>query len=67
MTDISKLTDEDDVRFAMSLLAKGGVATVPGSSFFHDPGDGSRIVRFCFAKRMETLQAAARVLRQRLT
>jgi len=66
MTDISALTDKDDVSFAMSLLENGGVATVPGSSFFHDPKDGRSIVRFCFAKRMETLEAAASVLRQRL-
>ena len=66
MTEISGLTEEDDVDFAMSLLADGGVATVPGSSFFENPSDGKRIVRFCFAKRLETLNAAARVLRERL-
>ena len=66
MTDISRLTDKDDVGFAMELVAKGGVATVPGSSFFLDPRDGARIVRFCFAKKMETLERAAVVLRERL-
>jgi aminotransferase len=66
MTDISKLTDKDDVAFAMELVANGGVATVPGSSFFLDPRDGRRIVRFCFAKKMETLERAATVLRERL-
>jgi aminotransferase len=36
-----------------------GVAAVPGSSFFSDPADGAHLVRFCFAKKPETLQAAA--------
>ena len=48
-------------------LARGtgpgtGVAVVPGSSFFHDPADGRKLVRFSFCKRMETLEEAARRL-----
>lgn len=66
MTDISALTELDDVAFAMQLVRDGGVATVPGSSFFLDPRDGRRSVRFCFAKKLETLERAARVLRERL-
>ena len=57
---------EDDVAFARRLVAGGGVATVPGSSFFADPRDGAGSVRFCFAKRMETLERAALILRERL-
>jgi aminotransferase len=66
MTGVRGLTEESDVEFSMSLVANGGVAVVPGSSFFHVPEDGRTIVRFCFAKRLETLRAAARVLRERL-
>jgi aminotransferase len=66
MTDVSKLTDKDDVSFAMELVEGGGVATVPGSSFFLDPADGRALIRFCFAKRLETLERAAEVLRSRL-
>ncbi len=66
MTDISGLTRKDDVTFAMELVARGGVASVPGSSFFLDPADGRAIVRFCFAKKRETLERAAVVLRERL-
>jgi aspartate/methionine/tyrosine aminotransferase len=58
--------DQTDTDFAMALAAKGGVATVPGSSFFHDPKDGVDIIRFCFAKKFETLEAAAKILRERL-
>ncbi|MEZ5979411.1 MAG: aminotransferase class I/II-fold pyridoxal phosphate-dependent enzyme [Planctomycetota bacterium] len=66
MCDTSAITELDDVTFAMRLVSNGGVATVPGSSFFRDRADGSRLVRFCFAKRIETLHAAAEVLAERL-
>jgi aspartate/methionine/tyrosine aminotransferase len=50
-------------------LARGtdgvrGVATVPGSSFFHKPQDGRQLVRFAFCKRLETLAAAAAQLKR---
>ena len=68
MADASALLrqGEDDVAFARRLVRDGGVASVPGSSFFHEPSDGRTLVRFCFAKRLETLERAAAVLRQRL-
>ncbi len=68
MTDASAVLrpGEDDVHFARRLVAAGGVATVPGSSFFSDPRAGRTLVRFCFAKRAETLTAAAGILRERL-
>lgn len=68
MTDIRRHArpGEDDVSFAMRLVDDGGVATVPGSSFFHDPADGRSLIRFCFAKRLETLERAASILRERL-
>jgi aspartate/methionine/tyrosine aminotransferase len=59
MTDISGLTDEDDVAFARRLIADPGVAGVPGSSFYSRPELGRTKVRFAFPKRLETLQAAA--------
>jgi len=66
MTDISGVTERSDVEFAMELVRDGGVAVVPGSSFFLDPSHGRRLIRFCFAKRLETLRRAADVLEQRL-
>jgi aminotransferase len=57
---------QTDTDFAMALAANGGVATVPGSSFFAAPEDGHGIIRFCFAKKFETLEAAAKILRERL-
>jgi aspartate/methionine/tyrosine aminotransferase len=59
MTDISQLTDDDDVTFARRLTADRGVASVPGSSFYSRPELGRTKVRFAFPKKLETLRAAA--------
>jgi aspartate/methionine/tyrosine aminotransferase len=59
MTDISGLTEDDDITFARRLIADPGVAGVPGSSFYSRPELGRTKVRFAFPKRLETLQAAA--------
>jgi aspartate/methionine/tyrosine aminotransferase len=62
MTDISSFGFDDDVSFARHLVQNIGIATVPGSSFYHDPRDGARQVRFAFCKKPETLDEAARRL-----
>lgn len=62
MTDISAFGYDDDVSFAKYLVQEIGVATVPGSSFYRDPRDGARQVRFAFCKKRETLDEAARRL-----
>jgi aspartate/methionine/tyrosine aminotransferase len=59
MTDITSLTDADDVTFARELVATPGVAVVPGSSFYSRPELGRTKVRFAFPKRHETLRDAA--------
>jgi aminotransferase len=59
MCDISRFGFADDVAFTRYLVEEIGVGAVPGSSFFSDPVDGARLIRFCFAKRPETLAAAA--------
>ena len=61
MTDIRDIAraGEDDVAFAMRLIADPGVAAVPGSSFFSHPELGRSKLRFAFPKRLETLEAAA--------
>jgi aminotransferase len=56
MVDISEFGQDDDVAFAEWLAKNVGVAGVPGSSFFREPVN--HLVRFHFAKRIETLQAA---------
>jgi len=59
MADISKFGFSDDIEFTRHLIREIGVAVVPGSSFYHDPTMGSQMVRFCFCKLDETLEAAA--------
>ena len=61
MTDIARpgRDGEDDVAFALRLIADPGVAAVPGSSFFSRPELGRTKLRFAFPKRHETLEAAA--------
>ena len=60
--DFSRISDLDDVTFAKWLTQEIGVATVPGSSFYHDKQDGRTLTRFAFCKRFDTLQRAARYL-----
>ncbi len=59
MTDIGAFGFADDLEFTKYLVREVGVAAVPGSSFYHDPRDGARQVRFAFCKKPETLDAAA--------
>ncbi len=66
LCDIAAFPFRDDVAFCRHLLEVAGVAAVPGSSFFSRAEDGARLIRFCFAKKLETLEAAAERL-DRLT
>jgi aspartate/methionine/tyrosine aminotransferase len=53
----------DDVKFARHLIEKAAVATVPASSFYHDPSAGRGHVRFSFPKRIETIERGLDALR----
>ena len=64
MAGIEGLGWDDDVAFARHLIENVAVATVPGSSFFHDPVLGRRHLRFSFPKRMETIARGLDALRQ---
>ena len=59
MADISGFGFANDIEFTKHLIREIGVAVVPGSSFYHDSSLGSQMVRFCFCKKDETLEAAA--------
>jgi len=59
MTDVSGFGYPDDVTFARFLVSEVGVAGVPGSSFYSDPASGRQRLRFHFARKRETLEAAA--------
>ncbi|MGV0024749.1 pyridoxal phosphate-dependent aminotransferase [Phormidesmis priestleyi] len=64
MADISQFGYSSSLEFAYYLSQEIGVAAVPGSSFFRQPEDGRSLIRFCFSKRPETLQAARERLLQ---
>jgi aspartate/methionine/tyrosine aminotransferase len=64
MTDITVFGFADDVAFTKYLVKEIGVAAVPGSSFYNDPRDGAKQVRFAFCKRDATLDEAGRRLRK---
>lgn len=64
MCDISDFGFSNDIEFTKHLIREIGVAVVPGSSFYHDSGLGSQMVRFCFCKKDETLEAAAENLQR---
>jgi methionine aminotransferase len=60
--DYAEIADIDDVDFVRRLTIEHGVAAIPISVFYREP-PRTRLVRFCFAKRNATLDAAAAKLR----
>ena len=58
LADYSKISNLNDVSFCEWLTKEVGVAAIPLSVFYHEPAPQS-IIRFCFAKTDETLQAAS--------
>jgi aminotransferase len=64
LVDISEFGNPSDTAFCEWLAREVGVAAVPGSSFFREPV--RHLIRFHFAKRLETLhQAGERLLKLR--
>lgn len=61
MLDYSAITDEKDKDFAIRLTKEFKVASVPVSVFYSVPID-NKMLRFCFAKKEETLEKAANIL-----
>ena len=55
--DISAVSDLNEADFCQWLTREIGVAAIPLSAFYGD-GFDQRVVRFCFAKKDETLRAA---------
>ena len=59
LMDYSAITDEADAAFAMRLVTEHGVAAIPISPFLQPGEPAGPVLRFCFAKRDETLERAA--------
>jgi len=57
LASYDRISDEPARAFAERLIREIGVATIPLSAFYQD-GTDHRVIRFCFAKRDETLLAA---------
>jgi methionine aminotransferase len=60
----NKISDQSDTDFAIRLIKEAGVATIPVSAFYRN-GEDHNVLRFCFAKKEETLRAAAQRLVER--
>ncbi len=63
LMDYSAISDERDQDFAIRLTKEYGVASIPTSPFLRVQ-PAPTVVRFCFAKRDETLEEAANRLRR---
>ena len=55
LVSYAHLSDEKDTDYAIRLTREAGVATIPISVFYKTPVD-NKVIRFCFAKRYETLE-----------
>ncbi len=62
LMDYSAISGEPDSDFAIRLTKEHGVASIPTSPFLYK-SKAPTVVRFCFAKKDETLQRAAERLR----
>ena len=62
LLDYSQISGANDVAFAKWLTVEKGVASIPISVFNQDQADHKQL-RFCFAKKQETLKRATEILR----
>jgi len=66
LVDASMLPGTNSKQRAMALLAKTGVAAVPGEAFYQNSGADQ--LRFCFAKKLPALEEACeRLMKMRTT
>lgn len=63
MYSYANISQESDTNMAMRLVKECGVATIPASAFYVD-GDDHKVLRFCFAKKETTLEAAVERLQK---
>lgn len=57
----TRIGDENDIDLAMRLIKEFGVACIPVSAFY-SKGTDQKVLRFCFAKKQETLKKAVNKL-----
>ena len=56
-----RISEEGDKDFSIRLTKEFGVATIPVSAFYQT-GKDDKVLRFCFSKKRETLDAAVEKL-----
>ncbi len=61
LLNYKNITNEKDTDFAIRLTKEKGLASIPLSVFYTQPTQ-QQLLRFCFAKKDETLQKAAEIL-----
>lgn len=61
LLDYSQITDMNDMDFAEKLAREAGIATIPLSPFYNEKNN-EKLLRVCFAKKDEVLEAAADIL-----
>ena len=61
LLDYSSISDQNDVMFAERLVHEYKIASIPVSVFYNSPLD-EKVLRFCFAKKEQTLEEAAKIL-----
>lgn len=61
LVDYGRISDQHDMEYAERLIKEHGIGSIPISPFYHK-GDDNTLLRFCFAKKEETLDRAAEIL-----
>ncbi len=59
LVDYSAIDERDDINFSEWLVREAGVAGIPLTPFYEEPPADARLLRFCFAKSDDTMEAAA--------
>jgi len=62
LLDYSSVSGKNDKEFTEELIKKHGVAAIPLSPFYQSEDKQLKILRFCFAKKNETIDKAAKIL-----
>jgi len=58
LMEYSAISDDPEMDCSRQITIDHGVASIPTSAFYHDQTD-NKVLRFCFAKKDETLEEAA--------
>lgn len=61
LLNYKKISKEKDAEYAIRLTKEFGLASIPVSAFYHEKTDNN-VLRFCFAKKEETLDKAIAII-----